>query len=247
MLIPHTRLTAWDQALRLAETLIDLDQAQQETVIARIRTQARDALTAANDHLGAWLRETLTFPPIDTARLHSEPEMRAQNEKLMLALVGATNPVGPLSRVLRVGELPEFGPLLSEAGMNSDVYAFGEREVVKFVRYGEEAAKLLHDAIGKLADDPRLKDIILPVRMLREDGAHLVQERIPISYLRPEMQPKLDELVGIAREILHIPNGPDKAIYIGKFRLLIDDQPTNITQQLQWYDPVYLSIRQAER
>ena len=83
--------------------------------------------------------------------------------------------------------------------------------------------------------------------MLREGGAHLVQERIPISYLRPEMQPKLDELVGIAREILHIPNGPDKAIYIGKFRLLIDDQPTNITQQLQWYDPVYLSIRQAER
>jgi len=86
------------------------------------------------------------------------------------------------------------------------------------------------DAPAARHQPPRETTGILPVRMLQEGEAYLVEERIPISYLRPEMQPKLDELVGIAREILHIPNGPDKSIYVGKFRMLIDDQPTSITQ-----------------
>jgi hypothetical protein len=253
ILIREAHFPAWVASTQLAGTLLDLDAPQRKIVIDQIRERASAHPTPpVESHsftadLAGLLKETFTFPPLDRERLHCEPCMREDNEKMMLALIGSTSPLGPASRVLRLGELPEFGPLISEAGMNSDVYAYGANQVVKFVRYGEEAAKLLHDSIRKLAEDPRLRDIVLPVRMLQEGGSHLLQERIPITYLKPDMQPKLDELVGVAREILHIPGGPDRSIYVGKFRLLIDDQLTNITQDLQWYDPVYLSIKQAER
>lgn len=247
ILIPESRMPAWFASLQLAESLVELDHSQCRQVLAQISQRMREQPDAPAPGLTGLLKETFTFPPIDRERLHSESHMRAENEKLLLALVGSTSAIGPLSRVLRLGERPEFGPLISEAGMNSDVYAYGASQVVKFVRYGENAAKLLHDSISRLAEDPRLKDIVLPVRMLEEGGTHLLQDRIPITYLKPEMQPKLDELVEIAREILEIPGGADKSIYVGKFRLIIDDQLTNITQEMQWYDPVYLSIRQAER
>ena len=253
IMIQEAHFPAWVASTQLAGTLLELEAPQRQIVIDQIRERANAHQTStAEAHsftsdLAGFFKETFTFPPLNRERLHCEPCMREDNEKMMLALIGSTSPLGPASRVLRLGELPEFGPLISEAGMNSDVYAYGANQVVKFVRYGEEAAKLLHDSISKLADDPRLRDIVLPVRMLQEGGSHLLQERIPITYLKPEMQPKLDELVGVAREILHIPGGPDRSIYVGKFRLLIDDQLTNITQDMQWYDPVYLSIKQAER
>jgi len=247
ILIPESRMPAWFASLQLAETLLELDQSQCRQVLAQISQRMREQPNIPPPGLTGFLKETFTFPPLDRERLHSESHMQEENEKLLLALVGSTSPVGNVSRILRVGERPEFGPLISEAGMNSDVYAYGETQVVKFVRYGKDAAKLLYESISRLAEDPRLKDIVLPVRMLNEGEAHLLQDRIPITYLKPEMQPKLDELVGIAREVLQIPGGPDKSIYVGKFRLIVDDQLTNITQDLQWYDPVYLSIKQAER
>lgn len=248
LLMPETELPNWTRAMLVAEQLLALEKPQRESVIGHIRqrvtqdTQSTPLLAFSN-----FFKATFTFPPLNREALHDPTGMQEQNEKLILALIGATGPSGIASRLLREGELPEFGPLISEAGMNSDVYAYGTHQVVKFVRFGEEAAKLLHDSINKLAEDPRLQNIVLPVKMLQEGGPHLLQDRIPITYLSQEMQPRLNELVEIARDILNIPNGADKSIYVGKFRLLIDNQPSNITQTLQWYDPVYLSIRQAER
>lgn len=250
-LMEEKHLSAWFSATQIANELLKLEPNSREPVINQIK-QRKVEQTAHEDtdkpspqpnSLSGFVKNLLTLPPINKEHLHNKAEMLKENEQLILALIGSTSTLNLGSRILRIGELPEFGKLISEEGMNSDVYAYGETQVVKYVRYGADAAKLLAESINKLALDQRLSDIVLPVSMLKEGGAHLIQERIPISYLSLEHNDKLDELVTIAREILDIPNhGPDKSIYVGRFRLLIDNQPTNITDKLQWYDPVYLSI-----
>ncbi len=248
VLIPENSLSAWAATHQLADHLLHLDDQARGLVIDQIRQRKVEHLTQseANPTLLGFIKDTFTLPPLNTSLLHDKAHMKQENEKMILALAGTTSPLNIGAKILRTGELPGFGKLISEAGMNSDVYAFGENQVVKFVRYGADAAKLLADSINKLASDPRLNGFVLPVHMLEEGGAHLLQERIPIHrYITADQQAKFDELVVTAREILDIPNhGADKSIYVGNFRLLIDTQPTNITEKMQWFDPVYMSIKQ---
>lgn|GEM_PF-2554013 len=251
VLIPENSLPTWIATHQLACHLLHLDDEARTLVIDQIRQRKAEQPTQfvtneAEPAILGFIKETLTLPPLNRALLHNEAHMKEENERMILALAGTTSPLNIGAKVLRTGELPGFGELLSAEGMNSDVYAFGENQVVKFVRYGADAAKLLADAINKLADDARLNGIVLPVRMLQEGGAHLIQERIPIHrYITSAQQAEFDSLVITAREILDIPNhGADKSIYVGKFRLLIDTQPTNITDKMQWFDPVYMSIKQ---
>lgn len=250
ILIPEATLPAWISTHQLAFNLLHLDDHSSEIVIDKIKQQkerqsSRSLTSETEPTLSGFLKDTFSFPPLNKERLHCQAGMQEENQKMLLALVGSTSPLNVGARLLRTGELPEFGELISGAGMNADVYAFGENQVVKFVRYGAEAAKLLADSINKLANDPRLKDIVLPVDLLKEGGAHLLQDRIPIHrYINPAQQDKFDALVMTAREILDIPNhGADKSIYVGKFRLIIDTQPTNMTEKMQWFDPVYMSIK----
>lgn len=251
ILIPENSLSAWMATNQLAYHLLHLEDNASARVIDQINQRKNEQLStpvtdSAEPTAIGFLKDTLSLPPLNKALLHNQAHMQEENQKMILALLGTTSPLHAGAKILRAGELPGFGKLISEDGMNSDVYAFGETHVVKFVRYGADAAKLLADSINKLANDPRLNGIVLPVQMLKDGGVHLLQEHIPIHrYISPAQQDKFDELVITAREILDIPNhGIDKSIYVGKFRLLIDTQPTNITEKMQWFDPVYMSIKQ---
>ncbi len=123
LLMPESQLPAWAASTQLAKELLDLDVPQREIVMAQMQQRLAELPSSNWSELASFFKDTFTFPPIDREHLHCKPCMRKDNDQLIVALVGATNPLGPVARALRVGELPEFGELISEAGMNSDVYA----------------------------------------------------------------------------------------------------------------------------
>lgn len=256
-LIPEDRFQDWVVSAKLASSMVSFSEQQCKVVIDQIKQRETEQGnhktadvqpdTTPTPGLAGFLKETFTFPPIDKERLHCEPCMREDNDKLMHVALGIISPLSKL-KWLGSGFIVE-GKFIGE-GKDAIVHAVkGDSDwVIKELKFGgEERARMLEFYTNQLAANVRFK--VPEITYL--DGGRLLQKFIsgsPIANVdfalhQLAAQEEALKLAAAAKQVLGI-HGGEEFIKHPPYKVGVDPSFANFLFDSEgkltgWIDPLY--------